>query len=864
MEEQIMQQQEQTEEIKDKKNKKRRKTGRGTTILCMLQHLCLVIAVVNLVSVILGSYVFVDTKDETKVFHLSNENQETSFEDSLMFNSLLGDSISDIICYGAIRGQLETDGKFDAKKKIDVTAFVNRYNGVPSEYITANYYLDDLIKWAQYGFQYEDVHMSGEEVKDFLSDSRVVTMIDLKNYSGGTISYMNSDLSKATRVVDVSGNLLERGDVEREDANANILNNRYHTAEGKDIENYVSNWEEYYELCANVKKAAEDLNINYTEYLKYKDYYAAEKTNIVYFIKRTVGDDTQIFTNLDTEQTQTAALISELKQKCRKYVYYDPMSMQFDTNTMIEEATLRYILNGYEYAYPEDTQIMIGVRTTYPAMDAFNQGKNEFRSYVPYVWQYTVTGLVCVIVYLILLVILTMHEGETHKKETGEIVIRLHREDRIPTEVMMLLAGVAGFVIFWCVSIAISHVWKVMDDFSLLIGTGAFALLVSMMFSFFYYSFIRRIKAKTIWKNSLIRRMCLWIKKCILYFYDHSTVILRVWIPFVLFVAVNIGTILLTGFEFGIRGFLLALILLIMADGAVGWILYRSALSRQLILEGIELIREGNLDHKVEENGMHGDNLVLAKAVNSIGDSVKNAVETSMRDERLKADLITNVSHDIKTPLTSIINYVDLIKRENVQDSKVREYIEVLDAKSQRLKQLTDDLVEASKISSGNIVLSWEKINLIELLNQTIGELSEKFEEKSLTPVVHAPKGSICIEADSRRIWRVIENLFNNIFKYALPGTRVYIEVAMIENKETGRQVSLSIKNISAQPLKVNPDELTERFIRGDESRSTEGSGLGLSIAKNLTEAQKGKFEIVMDGDLFKVNLVFPLLENEK
>ena len=149
MKEQIMQQQEQTEEIKDKKNKKRRKTGRGTTILCMLQHLCLVIAVVNLVSVILGSYVFVDTKDETKVFHLSNENQETSFEDSLMFNSLLGDSISDILCYGAIRGQLETDGKFDAKKKIDVTAFVNRYNGVPSEYITANYYLDDLIKWAQ-------------------------------------------------------------------------------------------------------------------------------------------------------------------------------------------------------------------------------------------------------------------------------------------------------------------------------------------------------------------------------------------------------------------------------------------------------------------------------------------------------------------------------------------------------------------------------------------------------------------------------------------------------------------------------------------------------------------------------------------
>ena len=197
-----------------------------------------------------------------------------------------------------------------------------------------------------------------------------------------------------------------------------------------------------------------------------------------------------------------------------------------------------------------------------------------------------------------------------------------------------------------------------------------------------------------------------------------------------------------------------------------------------------------------------------------------------------------------------------------MKEPKIREYIEVLDTKSQRLKQLTDDLVEASKISSGNIVLQWEKINLIELLNQTIGEFSEKFEEKALYPVLNAPKGSVYIEADSRRIWRVIENLFNNIYKYALPGTRVYIDLEQIRQEGHTAQVQLSVKNISAQPLKVNPEELTERFIRGDESRTTEGSGLGLSIAKNLTQAMKGKFEIVMDGDLFKVNLNFPLLED--
>ena len=193
----------------------------------------------------------------------------------------------------------------------------------------------------------------------------------------------------------------------------------------------------------------------------------------------------------------------------------------------------------------------------------------------------------------------------------------------------------------------------------------------------------------------------------------------------------------------------------------------------------------------------------------------------------------------------------------------MKEYIEVLDTKSQRLKQLTDDLVEASKISSGNIVLQMERINLIELLNQTIGEFSEKFEQKNLTPVIRTKKSSVYVEADSRRIWRVIENLFNNIFKYALAGTRVYIDVEELKFEKGIGQVALSVKNISANPIKVSSDELTERFIRGDESRTTEGSGLGLSIAKNLTEAMNGKFEIMVDGDLFKVVLTFPLLEDK-
>ena len=240
----------------------------------------------------------------------------------------------------------------------------------------------------------------------------------------------------------------------------------------------------------------------------------------------------------------------------------------------------------------------------------------------------------------------------------------------------------------------------------------------------------------------------------------------------------------------------------------------------------------------------------MAEYINDIAGGFTNAIEQSLKSERLKTELITNVSHDIKTPLTSIINYVDLLKKEDINDAKIEQYIAILDKKSQRLKKLIEDLVEASKVSSGNVKLNIERINLKELLNQAIGEFEDRFQKKNLKIDLDIPKTDIIIEADNRYMYRIIDNLFSNISKYAMENTRVYIRL-----QKSDKFIEVEMKNISATRLNISADELMQRFVRGDKSRYTEGSGLGLSIAESLTEMQGGSFKISIDGDLFKVLL---------
>lgn len=329
---------------------------------------------------------------------------------------------------------------------------------------------------------------------------------------------------------------------------------------------------------------------------------------------------------------------------------------------------------------------------------------------------------------------------------------------------------------------------------------------------------------------------------------NHAGIVMRVSICFVSYLFLQILLWVLSG-----KG-VLSVAMLAGVNLVVLAVLVTDGMQRQKLLTAIQEINSEEGNTRISESGLFAINRQMAAAVNDLGDGLRHALQEQMKSERMKADLITNVSHDLKTPLTSIINYVDLLKREELHNEKANKYLEVLDQKSQRLKQLTEDLVEASRASSGNVVLDIRRIDVKELLMQTSGEFVERFEARGLQLVENFPQNPQYVDADGRRLWRIIENLFRNVEKYAMPHTRVYLDLI-----NDGDRVAFSLKNISENPLNISPEELTERFTRGDESRSTEGSGLGLSIAKDLTEIQKGTFEIYLDGDLFKVTVSFPI-----
>lgn len=451
-------------------------------------------------------------------------------------------------------------------------------------------------------------------------------------------------------------------------------------------------------------------------------------------------------------------------------------------------------------------------------------------------------------IFLLLFLIMTVSFAG-HKK--GQEAIALNCFDKWYTEPGFLF--VTGGIIFLgllaeyvCILL---HRQLNVEIYYLLIL--AYAILYPFcMFGFL--SLIRRIKANVLFHNSLIVRFFIRLNIFIHEFFAQQSITYRVFAIIGLFAAVQFLAFYLYNYPILLNRRIEFLIIAVPDYLYLGYVLLKAAIDYNIVTKETKKIAEGNLTHKIPVITMQEPALTLAEYVNNIGDGLSAAVEEKLKSERLKTELIANVSHDIKTPLTSIINYVDLLKKENLNSETAGGYLDILSSKTWRLKTLIEDLMEASKASSGALSLNLEYLNLVELIRQSIGEFDDRFASHSLEVVLNMTEEPVYILADGRSTYRIIENIFSNAYKYALNGTRIYVEIISDE-----KNVSVSVKNISASKLNIKSDELMERFARGDMSRNTEGSGLGLSIAKSLAALQDASFDIELDGDLFKAVLNF-------
>ena len=818
-------------------------------IFLFFERVFSVILAVSITLIFVNSFFNISTSYGT-IYHYAASplEQEQAFEEKEIFHSLLLGNMEQITRYVVICHQMETNGIYDENKKVEITQYANRTTGVSQNLPCTEYYLDDLITWGNYGFTYKTVVGTKEALNTLFKKNQEEdeTEENTSETEYPEIKVYNGSMQDNAEIVNKVNSISENHVIE-------IIVARYQTVEGNDLMEIASDIEEYEALKKNLEISAKSLFSNYTEYVAMQQQYSNMNTNIGYCYQVPSENGLQYYTNSDLnfKGKNTDDITALVKEQGGKFIYFNPDKVQINTNTAISAKQMRSMLKLHEYTFGDDTRVWVWIDTEYPVNDSLQMVRNELNAFRPYFVSLSVCALSAFILAILIILYLSYKEGRS-LDENQNLTYVIKNSDKIPLEI-------------WTVSVVVTEAVFINIGWHLFVGykngtisyatlpvtIGIIVFLMNETGLRFYFSLIRRIKARKIWETTLVyilsKKVCNLVTKTI----TNGSLLSRIWIPYLIFLSINLILVLL-----GMGGVIGALLL----DILVGAYLYRESKQREEIVNGIEKIKNGESKYRIDTTYLHGENLKLADSVNSIGVGIRNAVESSMKDEKLKTDLITNVSHDIKTPLTSIITYVDLLKRENISDPRVQGYIQILDNKSQRLKQLIDDLVEASKISSGNISIQMETINFVELTKQAIGEFSEKFAMANLQMVTKFSAASMFIEADSSQLWRVMENLFQNVFKYAMPGTRVYIE--MEEEGEGYDKVCIfSVKNISANYLEVEAEDLTERFIRGDKSRQTEGSGLGLSIAKNLIEAQNGEFDILVDGDLFKIIIKFPAVK---
>ncbi len=847
-----------------------------------------------------------------------SEKRDTSFETSSYFTDQFGKTTRELLEFVELRKKFETNGSYDPDKKVDILQYYDKKEilgraGEKQKKDAVVYTLGDLAEWSRtytssfyefmYEYQVEDkiqqrltIFKNGESIyceekpisniRDMAPELRDKVIEEVEHYYGGSYStseeYVGSndsytvndppntalaeaapqdiseDMEEHPEIIQkvIQGQLYEVTEDELKWLLSSMNNMTYVSmssvyefadedylpANGTGIwENFMSG-NDSLEHVQNTFRALnytlEEIGSELTIYRKCLSSYhqSSGGTNVYYWMN--IGKENKIYTNI---KAGNSSKLPAYGKKLGKYLFYRESDVYLETNVSgVEDNFYQQIEPSYGN---KDSLMFVGVDTNFSCEDDFLEAKTEYERMHPWIGICLWGAVISILIWLIIIIYLSIVAGK--RDDSGEVYLNLF--DRIPTEILFLAAITWSLVFVWGTA-RMFYLYIDGSYTSLMLVAGGVTFVGMAFVQIFYLSFVRRIRAGVLWSGSILN----WFFRGIGLLFTSRKSLTKMVIWFFLHLLACLILFPMIAMPYERKMFTVGVGMFSILCGVEAVLIIREGAQRNKVLDGISKIASGDLEYKIAEEELKGDNRRLAHAVNDIGEGLHRAADNSMKNERLQADLITNVSHDIKTPLTSIINYVDLLKREKLENERAHNYIKVLDAKSQRLKQLAEDLVEASRISSGNIKLEMERINLVELVYQTEGEFAERFEERGLNIVSNLPRESIVILADGRRIWRVLENLYNNVAKYAMEGTRVYVDMYA-----DGNQVLFSIKNISENPLNIEADELTERFIRGDISRSTEGSGLGLSIAKNLMNLMGGTFQIYLDGDLFKVMIGF-------
>lgn len=725
------------------------------------------------------------------------------FEETKLFLSLTERTVRSKIAYQENKELFERDGQYEELKEVDIRQYASGTQDETNLNLNTAYYIRDLLTF----------HENGENALR----NRIEDLLNSGMAEQAAGEELKSEAQTLETVLPISGSRL--ADYSELSANPGTALLEY-----------------YQYLC----ETSRDVASRYQAYLTAQEdpqglYNNEAPSNVQYYVENT--STRQRYTNMGVKSYSAAQRMVQNDEEL-EFLYVGERKFN------IMAANSEYVMNEEASRWFIDTnflgsgeRVLLAVNVSYPIGDEIQEAYLAYEQREPVLLGSIVGAAGSGILLVLLLALLTAAAG---RQEKGGAAL-LSGFDRIPTEIaagLCLIVGVSWYLLV--TEVAAGYLFRLLSFRGQLLLTAVTEYGVIL---FGFLSFVRRHKAGTLWSNSVCYAVLLGCRQA----YSARKNSQRLVIGYVAFFALNIFFV---GF-FGLPGAVMALVL----DMAVLLYLMRDEVGKQNVREGLYQISQGKLDYRIDTKAMTGESLEMSLAVNEMGEGLQKAVDSMVKNERLKAELITNVSHDIKTPLTSIINYVDLLKREELQNERAREYIRVLDQKSQRLKQLTEDLIEASKISSGNIELHMTELNLGQMLRQAYGECSERLEESRLEMEISMEKEPVVIRADGRQLWRVFENLFGNMAKYAMPGTK-----ARLEMKRGQEGVEILFRNICRQKLQMSADELQERFVRGDLSRSTEGTGLGLSIAKSLTELMGGRFQISLEDDSFQAALWFPYI----